>query len=124
MGMQQHWKGQAERYNAEAKALREKLGLPVKRRLKGTIARQMYHKAKQFPCCDCGESYPYYVMDLDHRDPATKLFGFSRVQMARRPLDEVAAEIAKCDVVCANCHRKRTRAQHIGLGWLPMDHRQ
>lgn len=59
------------------------------------------------PCSDCGVSYPPYVMDFDHRDPSTKLFGIGEGQVTKS-FDELKAELAKCDLVCANCHRERT----------------
>ena len=63
--------------------------------------------AKDVPCADCKKRYPPYVMDFDHRDPAQKSFPVSH-GMRGKPLDQILAEIAKCDVVCANCHRERT----------------
>lgn len=60
---------------------------------------------KSKPCMDCGESYPHYVMDYDHRE--NKSFNVANrgsVSSMKKLLDE----IAKCDVVCSNCHRKRT----------------
>ena len=57
------------------------------------------------PCVDCGGVFPTCVMDYHHRDPATKEFGISqRVSYSR---DRILAEIAKCDLICANCHRIR-----------------
>lgn len=62
--------------------------------------------AKDVPCADCGESYPYYVMDFDHqRDKDFMLSQAPTKQVSWKRIDE---EIAKCDVVCANCHRQRT----------------
>lgn len=59
------------------------------------------------PCADCGRKYPHYVMDFDHRNPSTKKAIVSYLPMLQswRKLKE---EIAKCDLVCANCHRERT----------------
>ena len=45
-------------------------------------------------------------MDFDHRDPSTKCFGLSHAIF--QAWSNVLAEIDKCDVVCANCHRIRT----------------
>ena len=61
------------------------------------------------PCVDCGES-DVLVLEFDHREPASKTrdIGFLVV---RKPWKFVLAEIAKCDVRCANCHRKRTATQ-------------
>jgi hypothetical protein len=55
------------------------------------------------PCVDCGETDPL-VLDFDHlRD---KEFTIGHELYSRRWSD-VVAEMAKCDVVCANCHRRR-----------------
>ena len=64
------------------------------------------------PCVDCGETDPV-VLDFDHREPARKRTEVS-VLAARKPWPTVLAEIAKCDVRCACCHRRRTASQ---FGW-------
>jgi hypothetical protein len=59
---------------------------------------------RQHPCVDCGESDPI-VLEFDHlRD---KKFGIAQ-GLRDRDWRSVLDEIAKCDVVCANCHRRRT----------------
>lgn len=59
---------------------------------------------KLHPCVDCGESDPL-VLEFDHlRD---KTFNIARA-MPDRGWDSILAEIEKCEVVCANCHRRRT----------------
>ena len=64
------------------------------------------------PCVDCGNSDPL-VLEFDHIDQANKSFEISERTKAG-PIEELLAEIAKCEVRCANCHRARTYAQ---LGW-------
>lgn len=59
------------------------------------------------PCADCGQSYPPYVMDYHHRDPATKEFKVSLARANTWAWSRVKAEIDKCDLLCANCHRIR-----------------
>lgn len=68
---------------------------------------------KNKPCMDCGGTFPTCCMDFDHRDPSTKnRKAAGMIALAARVgWDEVLAEIAKCDIVCANCHRIRTVAQ-------------
>jgi hypothetical protein len=51
-------------------------------------------------------------MDFDHA-PGTKTFNIGR-DRGSRSAHVVAAEIAKCEVVCANCHRIRTHYRRIG----------
>jgi len=61
------------------------------------------------PCHDCGNTYPPYVMDYDHRDPTQKVRGVTNMLMYSEA--NILAEIAKCDLVCANCHRIRTHGR-------------
>ena len=68
--------------------------------------RQMLRSAKEVPCTDCGVRYPYYVMDFDHVD-GEKVMLVSQL-VNRGSVSKLMAEIAKCEVVCANCHRIRT----------------
>lgn len=63
--------------------------------------------AKKRPCLDCGKRFPTCCMDFDHRDPKEKCFSIG-VGYRSVSLDALIAEIAKCDLVCANCHRIRT----------------
>ena len=89
----------------KTKERRIKGGKPFKRG-EQSKNRAYIKKIKNVPCMDCGISYPSYVMDLDHRNPALKYKGVA--QMLRYPHEMVIIEIAKCDVVCSNCHRERT----------------
>lgn len=78
-----------------------------KNRLKLWIQEQ-----KARPCSDCRMRYPTYVMDFDHRPGTGKVMNVGLLyRLGSRKLAE--AEIAKCDVVCSNCHRIRT---HERLG--------
>jgi hypothetical protein len=68
--------------------------------------RALLRKLKDFPCVDCKQSFPSYVMDFDHLKD--KKFCLAAC-VAKYPSDEqIMLEVAKCDVVCANCHRIRT----------------
>ena len=68
--------------------------------------------AKDRPCADCHVRYPYYVMQFDHR--GEKSFTIGRTNSDTN-MQALLAEIAKCDVVCANCHAERTQ-QKVGGG--------
>lgn len=60
------------------------------------------------PCADCKEVYPPYVMDFDHLDATNKRFCISLIVSQGRTLNILNEEMAKCELVCSNCHRIRT----------------
>jgi hypothetical protein len=60
---------------------------------------------KALTCIRCGESNPV-CLDFHHRDPQQKLFSIASSVEGHRSKQLILAEIAKCDVLCANCHRK------------------
>jgi hypothetical protein len=69
--------------------------------------REEINNLKRQPCMDCGISYPPYVMQFDHRDPLTKKFSIGE-QVYNKSMSLLLAEVAKCDIVCANCHAERS----------------
>ena len=74
----------------------------------------LLHSAKDRPCVDCDQRYPPCVMDFDHvRGKKLGAVG----SMVRRMASEarILTEMAKCEVVCANCHRIRTWKRRRGL---------
>lgn len=81
-----------------------------KNRLKQERLTEIIRAAKSRPCADCGQVYPYYVMDFDHIAEEGKVAEISRL-IHSRSIRRVSQEIAKCEVVCANCHRLRTFAR-------------
>lgn len=58
------------------------------------------------PCDDCGGRFPYYVMQFDHVR-GEKIDKVNRM-VYTSSYEAVMEEIAKCDIVCANCHHFRT----------------
>jgi 5-methylcytosine-specific restriction endonuclease McrA len=59
-------------------------------------------------CVKCGEADPI-VLDFDHIIPSTKQFTLSSNNLSR-PEEELQAELSKCQLLCANCHRRKTFA--------------
>lgn len=69
---------------------------------------QLLNELKNKPCADCGKSYPPYVMDFDHIN-GTKKDAVSRISgKGHGTRQALLAEVAKCEVVCSNCHRIRS----------------
>ena len=58
------------------------------------------------PCSDCGQIYHPSIMEFDHKDPSAKRGMVSGLMNCN--LQTIQAEIAKCDIVCSNCHQYRT----------------
>lgn len=63
---------------------------------------------KDAPCADCGGRFPSVVMDFDHRPGEEKVYNVGKMTRGVVSRAAILAEIAKCDLVCANCHRIRT----------------
>lgn len=76
--------------------------------------REFLTELKNKPCQDCGINYPHYVMDFDHR--GDKKFGLNIASWRVKSRKVLLEEVAKCDLVCANCHRIRTHKPHIKEG--------
>lgn len=79
----------------------------LKNKRKKQQLREIAQERKSQPCADCGETFPYYVMDFDHREGEEKKAHVSRL-VGMMNLQNLLDEMDKCDVVCANCHRIRT----------------
>ena len=78
--------------------------------------RQVIVEAKARPCEDCGVEYPTCVMQFDHVRGEKKLSIGSATALIKS-LIALHEEIAKCEVVCANCHALRTETRK----WSGMD---
>lgn len=73
------------------------------------LTTNAYIQYKQsHPCKDCGFNYPSYMMDFDHvPEKGTKLFGIQE-RKSHFLGKTVQQEVEKCDLVCRNCHARRT----------------
>ncbi len=76
---------------------------PAKPRINKKAENNKYKQSiKKLGCCVCcGEQRPE-VLQFHHREPKDKLFSLYR--SGSRDRNEIVAEIAKCDLMCANCH--------------------
>jgi len=69
------------------------------------------YKQEHPTCSDCEQDHPYWRLDFDHLSKATKTAELSNVAKRGWSNARVLEEIAKCQLVCANCHRDRTQAR-------------
>lgn len=66
---------------------------------------------KDAPCQDCGGRFPPECMDWDHVRGDNGFTRGSVMSNMHRKWEFILAEIEKCDLICANCHRIRTCAR-------------
>jgi hypothetical protein len=72
-------------------------------------------------CIDCGENDPI-VLEFDHRNPEEKSRTVARFLSGHNSWESVKKEIEKCEVRCANCHRRKSYKQfgHWGKTKAPI----
>lgn len=63
------------------------------------------------PCVDCGEN-DILVLEFDHTDRRDKDLEISKIIRRRGSLQKLIEEIDKCEVRCANCHRRKTENEN------------
>lgn len=73
-------------------------------------AQFVWNYLKENPCIECGENDPV-VLEFDHRDKEDKILEISQMVLNGNSLKKIKDEIDKCDVLCANCHRRKTAKQ-------------
>jgi transcription elongation factor Elf1 len=68
--------------------------------------RVFYNKLKEnLECAQCGENHPATIQ-FHHRDPQQKDFNLSAAVRQGYSAERIKREMAKCTVLCANCHAK------------------
>lgn len=76
-------------------------------------AMQFLNEHKQsHPCIVCGETDPV-VLDFHHRNPADKQYNVMAMSRQGYSLKRIEEEVAKCDVICANDHRRLHNNPHV-----------
>lgn len=101
--IQQHYIVNKNYYLQKAKRRNKKLKLEYR--------EFIWNYLQTHPCVDCSEKDPV-VLEFDHlRD---KLFDVSVLAKNGPSSKRLLAEIEKCEVRCANCHRRKTAKD---FGW-------
>lgn len=73
-------------------------------RIKSTKLRLV--KMKGGKCLECGYSKNLSAMDFHHRNPEEKEYSWAELITMFGQWDKVLAEVEKCDLLCARCHRE------------------
>lgn len=78
---------------------------------KAYLATYIRNLKESSPCLDCKKHFPYYVMDFDHVRGKKHANVMELITtLSKKKIDE---EIAKCEIVCSNCHRIRTHMRKV-----------
>lgn len=79
-------------------------------------AQYVYEFLLKRPCIKCTEKDPV-VLEFDHREPHLKVDEISKLIYRAVSIEKLQIEIDKCDVLCANCHRRKTAIQNNYYSW-------
>lgn len=102
----EHYSRYADQYRARAKERRIK----IRRELQRNLLEYLREKS----CAECGE-FDIRVLEFDHIEPKTKNFGIAEAIRNGMKWRDILVELEMCQILCANCHKKRTAAQY---GWF------
>jgi len=94
----------SEEHKKEVKRLANKKHSKLKREKIEAYVGDIFRNTS---CHDCGVKN-IIVLQFDHRDPSEKTYDISRLIQSGASLKRIQEEVAKCDIVCANCHFIRT----------------
>lgn len=82
----------------------------AQKRHRQRIRAQLLEFLSTKACTDCGERDPI-VLDFDHRQQNDKFKIVAKMLSGHYGWQSIEKEIKKCDIRCANCHRRRTYIQ-------------
>lgn len=93
---------------------KEKLYAAQKRH-RQKIRAHLFELLSTKACIDCGEKDPI-VLEFDHRNSKEKFKIVGKMLSGHYSWKSVLEEIGKCDIRCANCHRKKTYREQDSWG--------
>ncbi len=99
----EHYKKDKDKYIARAK----ERNLIQKKKAHGFILSYL----EENHCVVCGETDPV-VLDFDHVNPKNKGFTISQGVRRGKNIEVLKKEIERCQVLCANCHRRKTAKEN------------
>jgi hypothetical protein len=85
------------------------------RAIRSTLFDQLREYLLGHPCVDCGQR-DLLVLEFDHIGD-DKTMNVSKMMRLEERWPRILDEIAKCEVVCANCHRLRTQERTKSVRW-------
>jgi len=107
--LRKYWHEHREKARAKQKRWEDKAHPPQYSRQRNIEYVKAYLLGH--PCIDCGEK-DIIVLEFDHKDRTTKYKAIAHLIGGK--LETLITEIEKCEVRCANCHKRKTAKQ---FGW-------
>jgi hypothetical protein len=83
-----------------------------RKKIKIKEIKEIVRSIKCSPCSDCKVSHPHWRLEFDHARGVKKYDISNAARVNSRSV--LRQELAKCDLVCANCHKDRTYLRSIG----------
>lgn len=100
------WK---EHYHKYGSHYRER-AVERSKKIKDKLRIHMLEYLNGKSCVQCGIN-DIRVLEFDHIDPKTKAFGIARAITSTFSWERISVEIAKCQILCANCHKIKTAGE-------------
>ena len=92
-------------WNNRERCLQKKKEWSKKRKL--AIKQYLYEYMSKHPCIACKENDPV-VLEFHHKNKQEKEYTVANMAISSFNLERIKKEVAKCEVLCANCHRRQT----------------
>lgn len=80
------------------------------KRIKSELQEFIIEYLLKHPCIDCGET-DIVVLEFDHRERNKKKYNVGAMILRMLDLNLIIEEVSKCDVRCANCHRRKSQIE-------------
>lgn len=105
----------SRKYYQENREKHARITMERSRRIKRENADRLYEYLATHPCVDCGESDPI-VLEFDHVR-GQKRAEISKLRHKGNSWAILEMEIQKCEVRCANCHKRKTAKERNFYAW-------
>ena len=86
-------------------------------RLRGETRMKCYSFFDKIECVHCGEN-DLIVLEFDHIDRKTKTMNIALMINSRIKWELIEEELKKCQLLCANCHKRKTLSEQKAWAFM------